>query len=195
MVLPRIHRSGTNSLTLSWTDATEHRGKPDAVYRGEETIEANFFCKEVFPYWFLLYMKFPCSNLVYSTLATVKLFSLLAQWLATSLLAKTNFSLGRYTNIYHFIKSSKWYIACVACGMLWKKNWPSFWVLDSHRTADETSELAPLKNFYRFMIFPKGIIRSDIIITLYIADIGIDVIIIIIYCSHHLSSHWLKAYS
>ena len=24
--------------------------KPDAVYHGEETIEANFFCKEVFPY-------------------------------------------------------------------------------------------------------------------------------------------------
>ena len=45
-----IHRSGTNSSTSSWTDTTERRGKPDAVYRGEETIEANFFCKEVFPY-------------------------------------------------------------------------------------------------------------------------------------------------
>ena len=49
-VLPRIHRGGTNSSTSSWTDATARRGKLDAVYCGEETIEANFFCKEVFPY-------------------------------------------------------------------------------------------------------------------------------------------------
>ena len=43
-VLPRIHRSGTNSSTSSWTDVTECRGKPGAVYHGEETIVANLFC-------------------------------------------------------------------------------------------------------------------------------------------------------
>ena len=53
-----------------------------------------------------------------------------------------------------------------------------FNVLDSHRTAIKTSELAPPKNFYRFAISMNIIIHSDK--TLYIADIGIDVIIIII---------------
>ena len=43
-VLSQIHGGGTNSSTLSWTDTTECCGKTDAVYRGEETIEANFFC-------------------------------------------------------------------------------------------------------------------------------------------------------
>ena len=52
----------------------------------------------------------------------------------------------------------------------------SFGVLDSQRTAVKTSKLAPPKNFYLFMIFTDIIIRSDI--TLYTADVGIDVIII-----------------
>ena len=37
------HHGGTNSSTSSWTDVTERRGKEDAVYRGEETMKANFF--------------------------------------------------------------------------------------------------------------------------------------------------------
>ena len=52
----------------------------------------------------------------------------------------------------------------------------NFCVLDSQRTAVKTSKLAPPKNFYLVVIFTKIIIRSDI--TLYTADVGIDVIII-----------------
>ena len=64
-VLPRIHRGGTNSSTSSRTDVTERRGKQDAIYRGEETIEANFFCLKVFPCRLLLHVKFLCSSPVY----------------------------------------------------------------------------------------------------------------------------------
>ena len=69
-------------------------------------------------------------------------------------------------------------LACVPSGMLWMNNWQvqSFCILDSHRTAVKTSGLAPPKNFYQFMIFTNIMFLLDI--TLYIWDIGIDVIII-----------------
>ena len=59
-------------------------------------------------------------------------------------------------------------------------NWQaeSFRTLDSHRTAVKTSELACRKTLskYRFAIFTNKIIRSTL--TLYVANLGIDVIII-----------------
>ena len=69
-------------------------------------------------------------------------------------------------------------LACVASGMLWMNNWQvqSFCVLDFHRTSVKTSGPATPKNFYRFMIFTNIMFLLDI--TLYIADIGIDIIII-----------------
>ena len=61
----------------------------------------------------------------------------------------------------------------VAGSMLWMNNWQvqSFRAHDSHRTAVKTSELAR-----RFAIFTNKIICSTL--TLYVANLGIDVIII-----------------
>ena len=73
-------------------------------------------------------------------------------------------------------------LACVADSVLWINNWQvqSFRALDSHRTAVKTSELARRKHYFlskcRFAIFTNKIIRSTL--TLYVANLGIDVIII-----------------
>ena len=77
-------------------------------------------------------------------------------------------------------------LACVAGSMLWMNNWQvqSFRALDSHRTTVKTSELAHRNTFiyflskYRFAIFMSKIIHSTLHVTLYVANLGIDVIII-----------------
>ena len=47
---PYIFLIGTTFSTLSWMDMTQLHGVADAVYCGEETVEANFFGKNVLPY-------------------------------------------------------------------------------------------------------------------------------------------------